>query len=49
MKYIKVYYVKAIVDLSLKEFNVYVLEMQKQDNKYGDYIAGQYYLFLTRS
>lgn len=49
MKYIKVYYVEAIVNLSLKEFNIFVLEMQKQDNKYGDYTAGQYYLLLTRS
>lgn len=40
MKDIKVYYIEAIADLSLKEFNVFVIEMQKQNNKYRGYTAG---------
>lgn len=45
---IKVHYVKTMTDLSLEEFSVFVLRMQKRGNKYEDYIAGQYYLLLTR-
>lgn len=38
----KVYYTKVIADLSLEEFNAFVLGMQKQSDKYGSYIAEQY-------
>lgn len=49
MKDIKVHYAEAIADLSLEKFSVFVLKMQKWDDKYGNYTARQYYLLLTRS
>lgn len=49
IKDIKVYYAKAIADLSLKEFNVFILKIQKWCNKYGGYTSEQYYLFLIKN
>lgn len=40
MENIKIYYVKVISDLTLQEFSAFVLRMQKQSDKYGDYTAG---------
>lgn len=48
MKDIQVHYVKAIADLSLEEFSVFDLKMQKRGAKYEGYTAEQYYLLLIR-
>lgn len=45
---IKVHYIETIAKLSLEEFGAFILEMQKRDDKYEDYIARQYYLLLIR-
>ena len=45
---IKVYYMKAITDLSFKKLRAFILEMQKLGNKYGDHTSEQYYLLLTK-
>lgn len=49
MKDIKVHYVEIILNQNFSEFDVFVLKMQKCDDKYKSYIARQYYLFLTKS
>lgn len=49
IKNIKIYYAKIIANLSLDKFGAFILKMQKRDDKYDAYIAGQYYLFLIKS
>lgn len=49
MEDIKVHYTEAIAELNLEVFGVFVLRMQKQDDKYRGYTAEQYYLLLLKS
>lgn len=39
MEYIKVYYTKIIAELNFEQFEIFVLGIQKQRNKYRDYTA----------
>lgn len=48
IKNIKVHYVKAILNLMFQKFTIFVLKVQKWDDKYKGYIIRQYYLFLTK-
>lgn len=48
MEDIKVHYAKALADLTLQEFSALVREIQKRGDEYGGYMAGQYYLLLSK-
>lgn len=48
MKDIKIDYIEIIVELNLKEFNNFILKIQKQGGKYGRYINRHEDLLLTR-
>ena len=45
---IKVHYSEAMTDLTLQEFSTLIRGIQKRNDQYRGYTAGQYYLLLAR-
>lgn len=48
MEDIKVHNAKALADLALQGFSALVRGMHKWGDEYGGYMAGQYYLLLSK-